>query len=126
LPADELAIRQILERRAAEENLRTVVGEGSIVTNASVFEVIRNRGFESVVQRAAVPSVRETLQAAKLLQELEASRRPALDLVELRRQIEILLEVVQARVPESEWEILAAEFEARISPRELPPPKEEE
>lgn len=113
LPADELAVRQVLERRAQEAGLAVIVGEGPIVTNAGVAEIIRNRGFEAVIAGERTPSIRETLEATKLLQEFDQPGPSAAD--EIKAQVEILLEVIRELLPEDQWSTLVSRFEARLA-----------
>jgi len=126
LPVDELAIRAILERRARDAGLQVAIGDSPIITNAATLEVIRNAGFDGIVRGGLSPTVRETIQAAVALEQFDRSGDNSIDLAEFQRQVRLLLEVVQARLPEAEWQSLVAEFEARLDPRpELPPTNEE-
>ncbi len=131
LPVDELAVRQIVERRAAERGLQIALGTGPLVTTAGVLELVRQRGFEALAGREVVPTVRETVEAARLLDELEKEAGSRIGLAELTRQVEVFLDVVRQRLTPDQWATVVAEVEARLTAPALEaatdsPTKEEE
>lgn len=116
LRADELAVRSILERRARERGLRIVTEESPLVTNAAVFEVIRQRGFTAIARGELTPNVRETLEAARFLEALERETQMEGE-GELARQVEILIEVIREHIPEEQWARIVSETEAALGQR---------
>jgi nucleotide-binding universal stress UspA family protein len=88
LPVDQTAVREIIERRAAERGLRIAIGRGPLLTNAGVLEVIRQKGFEAIAAGGITPSIRETLEAARLLEELDQQGEDAdFTVVQLRQRL---------------------------------------
>jgi hypothetical protein len=96
LPVDQVVVREIIERRAAERRLQIAVGRGPLLTNAAVFELIRMKGFEAIVRENVTPSVRETLEATRMLEELdEESGR---ELADLRLILDAVIKLTRQHV----------------------------
>jgi hypothetical protein len=115
LRADQVAVRSIIERRALEQGLRIAAGSGPIITLAGVLEVVRQRGLQAVAEGQVVPSVRETVEAARLLDDLDQQAGNRLSPSEIGLQVRTFLEVVRERLPERDWDDVMAEVELRLS-----------
>jgi hypothetical protein len=113
LPVDQFAVREIIERRAAARRLQVAVGRGPLVTSAAVFEVVRMKGFEAISSGAIAPSVRETLEAARLLEELDGETGNELE--DLRASVDVLLSVLREHLPAELLEAVVAEHRSRLS-----------
>jgi hypothetical protein len=122
LPADATATRAVVERRAIEQGLKIVVGTGPLVTRAALLELVQQRGFEAIASGEVVPSLRDTLEAAQALEELEQETGSRLTVSELAQQVATFIEVVKARMSAEEFTAVVAEVEDRLSPTspELP------
>jgi hypothetical protein len=117
LRADQVALREIVERRAAHEGLRIVVGTGPLMTLGAVLEVVRQKGLEALAEGTVTPGVRETLEAARLLHELEAQATPTEILEQFASQVEVLLEVVRRGVSEEQWRLISEEVTSHLASR---------
>jgi hypothetical protein len=71
LDPDSKLIRSMLERHAVEHGINIPEGQERVVTSAGVFDIVRQKGLEALVAGELKPTLRETLQAAHLLQTLE-------------------------------------------------------
>jgi hypothetical protein len=114
LGADQAAIRAIMERRAEQAGLRIALGRGQIVTRAAVLEVVRQRGLDALVDGAIVPNVRETLEAADVLDRLERQGGERLLVEELEREVGVLVDAVRGRLSAEEWQSLVEEVEEQL------------
>jgi hypothetical protein len=97
LMPDAAAVREILERRAQEADVAVAVGAAPIVTRGGLLETIRQRGYEAIAAGAVVPSVRETLEAANALEDLELQERAA-TLSEVMRDVREFAQAVRSTV----------------------------
>jgi hypothetical protein len=121
LGADAAAVREILERRAAQADVQTAVKGGRIVTHGALLEVIRDKGFEALASGAVAPSVREAVDAAQALDELERDDT-AERLREAMEQFRRFATIVRRSVSEEHWEEMIRELEGEggASPLVLP------
>jgi hypothetical protein len=107
LRPDAAAVREILERRAQEADVAVAVGAGPIVTRGGLLEAIRQRGFEAIAIGAVVPSVRETLEAANALEDLDREERVA-TLSEVMGQVQEFAEAVRSSVGDEVFQSILA------------------
>jgi hypothetical protein len=123
LRADAAAIREILERRAQEADVAVAVGAGPIVTTAGLLDTVRQKGFEAIATGAVVPSVRDTLEAASALEDLDREERVA-TLSEVMRQVREFGEAVRRSVGDEVFEsILALRDHPALAGSSVPPTK---
>jgi hypothetical protein len=97
LRADAAAVGTILERRAQEADVMVTVGTGPIVTMAGLLETIRQKGFEAIATGMVVPRVRDTLEAAFALEDLDRDDRLA-TLAEVMGQVREFADAVRNSV----------------------------
>lgn len=109
LPVDEVVVREIIERRAAERRLEIAVGRGPLLTNAAVFELVRMKGFEAIVRENVTPSVRETLEAARMLEELD--QESGRELADLRLTLDVIIAVSRQHVSPEQAAAIASDLE---------------
>jgi len=112
LPADQFAVRQIVERRAADLGLNIAVGRGPLLTHAAVLELVRQRGFEALTSRSNVPNVKETMQASDMLERLEEQSVDAL--ATMRFLHEQLIDVLRKLFTPEHLELIQKELEHRL------------
>jgi hypothetical protein len=122
LPADDTATRAIIERRAIERGLKVVVGRGPLVTQAGILELVQQRGFEAIALGDLVPSVKETLEAARALEEIDQEAGSGLSISKLAQQVGTFIEVIKGRMSPEEFSGIVDEVAERLSPSpaELP------
>jgi hypothetical protein len=121
LRADDAAVREILERRAQETNVAVAVGAGPIVTRGALLEMIRQKGFEAIATGSVLPSVRETLEAANALEDLEREERTA-TLSQVMRQVRAFAEAVRSSIGNEAFESILALGEHAGLPGSSPTP----
>ena len=112
LPADQFAVRQIVERRAVDLGLNIAVGRGPLLTHAAVLELVRQRGFEALTKGSHVPNVKETMQASDMLERLEEQSVDAL--ATMRFWHEQLIDVLRKLFTPEHLELIQKELEHRL------------
>ena len=70
LPFDKIAVREVVERRAQEKNLK-VLDDRNILTQEALYEVIVAKGFEDIIHDRVRPTMAQTMLAAEALAKLE-------------------------------------------------------
>lgn len=110
LPYDKLAVREIVERRAAEAGRSVMEGRGRILTAEAVLELVVSRGWDDLVEKRSKPDVRETVDAAMKLNALEQQALGSVDVAALMQQLQIILQAVRNNVPADMWDRIAAEI----------------
>jgi hypothetical protein len=114
LGGDAAAIRTIVERRAIEAGLQIAAGQSPLVTRAAILELVRRKGFTALASGAIAPAVKETLDAAAALEEIDTSAGNLISVEDLARQAYTFFEVVRERLDPDAWEAVVAEAEARL------------
>jgi hypothetical protein len=115
LGADAANVRAIVERRAMEAGLQVVVGEGPLLTKAAVLEVVQRKGFQAIVSGAAVPTVRETVEATEALEELDRAAGNTVTLEDLAKQAHAFSEVVRERLGSEAYAEVLEELANRLA-----------
>ena len=113
LPVDQVVIREIIERRAIARQLQIAVGRGPLVTSAAVFELVRMKGFEALAACEITPSVKETLEAARLLEGLDGETGNQLE--GMRAAVAVLLIVLREHLQSDQLEAVVADYQARLT-----------
>jgi hypothetical protein len=118
LAVDRLAIRELVERRAADVGRDIVASNQPLLTSLAVYELIRARGFEEIAEGRVAPTVKEALEAARLLEPIEQE----IDRERDRTVLMAFVAEVKEALPESRWEAVAAGVARRlgVNPAELP------
>lgn len=128
LDFDKQAVREIVERRAADRGKSILNGKHNLLTAEAVYELIVQRGFQSIADRDQTPNVHETMQAAGLLDKLEKAHAGQQNTQDLIVQLNAIIEAVRETVPIELQQEIAAKLRA-IKQREdiesLPVPQEQ-
>jgi hypothetical protein len=112
LPVDQILVREIAERRAEAAGRRVLEGAEPLLTSAALYELTMRRGFERLARGETQPTLKEALTAASLLDQLEAGAGEGSSIVELRAQLQIIVDVIQRRVGREVWNEIAGELRA--------------
>ena len=112
--------RQILERRAQENQVDFVNGVATALTPLAFFETVMVKSYETLVDSDTKVDVNTGIVAAGRLQSLIDSRDYSRDIAELRFQLGKINEAVRSVVPESMWaQFIRAIEEAEQHPEAL-------
>ena len=103
--------REILERRARENQVDFVEGVAIALTPMAFFEVVMNKAFRSLVEQDAEVSVETGLRAAEKLQSFLDSRDKGVDVAEMWVKLDRLINAVKSVVPEEMWGAIAEKLE---------------
>ena len=95
--------REILERRARENQVDFVEGVAIALTPMAFYEVVMAKVFRTLVDDGTEVSVETGLRAAEKLQSVLEGRERGTDVLELRVQLGRIGEAVRAVVPQEMW-----------------------
>jgi hypothetical protein len=95
--------REILERRARENQIDFVHGVATALTPFAYFEVVMNKAFRSLVDDRTEVSVETGLRAAEKLQSVLDGRELGTEVLELKVQLGWIQTAVKSVVPEEMW-----------------------
>src|SRR5205823_5086613 len=99
---EQTAIRQIAERRAKESG-RVQEASGRMLTAATVYEVIQQRGFDQVLSGELNPTVKDMLSATAALREIEQASEGQFSTAYLLSQLNNVIQVIREFIPEDLW-----------------------
>lgn len=102
LPLDKKAVREIVERRAADKGQRVLDSEGHLLTPEAFYEVVIAKGFEDIVSGAVRPTLSQTIQAVNILQKLEKDSDKDYKPEVLLNQLNIIVLAIREVLP-PEW-----------------------
>ncbi len=103
--------REILERRARENQVDFVEGVAVALTPMAFYEVVMIKAFRTLVDDGAEVSVETGLRAAEKLQSVLDGRERGTDVLELKVQVGQISEAVRAVVPQSMWGAIVEKLE---------------
>jgi hypothetical protein len=117
---EQTAYRQIAERRAKDSGK---VGEasGRMLTAATVYEVIQQRGFDQVLSGELNPTVKDMLNATAALREIEQATEGQFSTAYLLSQLNNVIQVIREFIPEDLWPEVLRRLEAEEARSPLPP-----
>jgi hypothetical protein len=95
--------RDILERRARENQIDFVQGVATALTPFAYFEVVMNKAFRSLVDDRTEVSVETGLRAAEKLQSVLDGRELGTEVLELKVQLGVIRNAVKSTVPQELW-----------------------
>jgi hypothetical protein len=95
--------REILERRARENQIDFVHGVATALTPFAYFEVVMAKAFRSLVDDCTEVSVETGLRAAEKLQSVLNGRELGTEVLELKVQLGWIQAAVKSTVPEEMW-----------------------
>ncbi len=103
--------REILERRARENQVDFVEGVAIALTPIAFYEVVMAKAFRTLVDDSTEVSVEAGLRAAEKLQSVLARRERGTDVLELKVQLGKISEAVRSVVPQSMWAAIVQKLE---------------
>ena len=103
--------REIVERRARENQVDFVEGVAIALTPLAFFEVVMNKAFRTLVDDGTEVSVETGLRAAEKLQSVFDGRERGTDVLELKVQLGKIGEAVRAVVPQQMWAAIVEQLE---------------
>ena len=103
--------REILERRARENQVDFVEGVATALTPLAFYEVAMNKAFRALVDDRTEVSVETGLRAAEKLQSVLDGRERGTDVLELKVQLGRIGEAVRAVVPQQMWAAIVERLE---------------
>ena len=95
--------REILERRARENQVDFVEGVATALLPVTFFEVVMNKAFRTLVDDGTEVSVETGLRAAEKLQSVLDGRERGTEVLELKVQLAKISEAVRSVVPQEMW-----------------------
>jgi hypothetical protein len=117
---EQTAFRQIAERRAKDSG-RVQEVSGRMLTAATVYEVIQQRGFDQVLSGELNPTVKDMLSATAALADIEQASEGQFSTAYLLSQLNTIIQVIREFIPEDLWPQVLERLETDDS-RSLPPP----
>jgi hypothetical protein len=103
--------REILERRARENQVDFVDGVAIALTPIAFYEVVMTKAFRALVDDRTEVSVETGLRAAEKLQSVLDGRERGTDVLELKVQLGQIGEAVRSVVPQSMWVAIVEKLE---------------
>jgi hypothetical protein len=103
--------REILERRARENQVDFVEGVAIALTPIAFYEVVMTKAFRTLVDDRTEVSVETGLRAAEKLQSVLDGRELGAEVLELKVQLGRISEAVRSVVPESMWGAISEKLE---------------
>ena len=116
--------REILERRARENQIDFVEGVATALTPMALYETIMVRGYETLIAQDTTVDVKTAMLAAGRLQTMVESRAGELSMAEVMVKMCRVIEAVRSTVPESMWPEIRRRLEGDDDAAE--PPEEED
>jgi hypothetical protein len=95
--------RKMVEKRAEEMQKDFVNGVGGFITLAGYLEVLRQKGFETLVDENTKVSVETGMRAAEKLHQLEEGGDKDAKLAQAMVNIDRIIDAVRAVVPQEQW-----------------------
>jgi hypothetical protein len=95
--------REILERRAQENQVDFVEGVSTAITPMAFLETVMAKSYESLVDSETSVDVSTGILAASRLQSLIDSRAGQPNLLEIRIQLNRIIDAVRSTVPQEMW-----------------------
>ena len=103
--------REILERRASENQVDFVEGVAIALTPIAFYEVVMTKAFRTLVDDRTEVSVETGLRAAEKLQSVFDGPERGTDVLELKVQLGRIGEAVRAVVPQQMWAAIVEQLE---------------
>lgn len=99
--------REIVERRAREQQLNLDEGVRTALTPLAYFETVMQRAFENLVSDSADVSIQAGLSAAAHLQEAATSSSDEMGIARMMVQMDEVINAVREVVPKEMWHLIA-------------------
>lgn len=104
--------REIIERRAREQQVDFVEGLGTALTPAAFFEAVVQKAHQQLVEDRTEVGVQAGLTAAVKLQELASQSVENHSVAEMMIQTDQIIRAVREAVPEDLWPAIVERLEA--------------
>jgi hypothetical protein len=111
--------RDIVERRARENQIDFVKGVATALLPVTFFEVAMTKAFRTLVDDRTEVSVETGLRAAEKLQSVLDGRERGTDVLELKVQLGKISEAVRSVVPQSMWAQIIRQVDEAEHPESL-------
>jgi hypothetical protein len=111
LPVKDAAVRKLLEKRAAEHQMDVENGAESILTGIGMLDVIAQKGFSAILEGKNEPTVKETLEAIKLVDTFDKAATDTFDAAAALAQVQRILVAVQKIVPANMMDLILRELD---------------
>lgn len=109
--------RRMVEKRAEQYEIDFVAGVGGALTPMAFYDVVMQKGFQTLVDDATEVSVETALRAAEKLQEATRfEEEQDSDMGEMMLKVQLLVDSVKAVVPEDQWERIIEAVESGQPP----------
>lgn len=104
MPVDSKAVREIVDQRLEEIGKHAEDLEHRFVDSYATARIIMAKGVDRIVREEISPSVRETLAAAKLLEEFKLNEVTAADSDAWQEAMTVYFQQAQALMPAAMWD----------------------
>lgn len=107
------AIREVVERRAKANNRDFLNGIGHAITPYAVVETTMVRGFQGNLANPELdpPTIKETLEAAKMLHQMETQEESGRDIAQMMATMDRIISAADKFIPTEFKEAFIAEVE---------------
>lgn len=110
--------RRMLEQEAINQGLETEDNVSSVLTNVAYLQVVRQKGYESLINDDYKVSPSMGMVAATKLQEWEKDAEKGQSMTELMAEMGKMISVVRQFVPPDRWPALQAALTGQEPPQE--------
>jgi hypothetical protein len=111
LPVDAAIQRQLIEERAKEVGSRYEEMAGEFLDSYVAAKAILRKGYDRIVKDEIAPDVKETLAAAKMVQEIEDGSKKNLDAEAWSQAMTVYFQTAQEIMSDEMWR----QFTSRLS-----------
>ncbi len=108
--------REILERRARENQVDFVEGVATAITPMAFLETVMAKSYEALVDSDTTVDVNTGILAASRLQSIVDSRAGQPNLLEIRVQLNRIIDAVRSTVPQHMWDDILQRLDASTCP----------
>jgi hypothetical protein len=115
--AAKATYREILERRARENQVDFVQGVATAITPMAFLETVMAKSYEALVDSDAAVDVNTGIVAASRLQSIVDSRAEHADLLSIRVQVNKLIDAVRTSVPQEMWDDIVQKLDIPNEPK---------
>src|SRR6476620_8041675 len=110
--------RDVLERRAKENNVDFIEGVATAITPLAFLETVMVKGYQTLVDEHTSVSYRDAMEAALKLNEIARKDEGAIDRARMLADMGRIIEVVRTFIPSERWPDVQAALrgETPVSP----------
>ncbi len=112
LALNDQVVRRYIEKRAEEANIPLEDGVETLLTVQSVVDVTLFKGFKEIAEGRATPTVKETLEAAKIKAQFEKDGASVSSEIAYLAQVNKIIRAVKDNVSPEQWERIVRQLEA--------------